>query len=306
MPDFIALPINTEGFGPYHLNRFRIGLRREGTRPAALRNLATALANDFERHIQSRWASVSTLDSTGWDGRPLYRFVGMASLFGGDTWVADVLVPDFVHDDHVGVVQADWGMTPQIDREAFPVPGSPGVYGFTAQTLKRVNSTWTELGAKTASIGGGVAGALAVDRAIEINKRHFLAGRRSWRVGRAAAFGYAAGGFDYVLETAAIERFSHVAFAGVDASGIENFYGSEGNPQTGKVTNVWCSMLKNFRANVPGIVTAYLGAGPTPGWYSVDGVEFQYARFAHDNRAGMEASAMFAEITRLHADIYPR
>src|SRR5262249_13928611 len=97
--------------------------------------------------------------------------------------------------------------------------------GFTAQTLKR-----TFIDSDDAVAAAGVQGALGIPGtpgfvlglnpfvrvgstvlAVDVNRHHFLAGRRSWRIDTAAAFGQQADDFEsggsanvLILETVAV------------------------------------------------------------------------------------------------------
>jgi hypothetical protein len=113
--------------------------------------------------------------------------------------------------------------------------------GFTAQTLKREFFDLEEDG--EAALGGAIGGILGLGPAlgpilevpaVHYNRMHFLAGRRSWRVGAGTVFGV--NGDVSVLETIAVERLSARFFqVGEYIFGLE-----------GKIPDIWIAMLNNF------------------------------------------------------------
>ena len=119
--------------------------------------------------------------------------------------------------------------------------------GFTAQTLKREFSDLVEDGMVA------LPDALTADvaSAVHINRMHFLAGRRSWRLDDGKSF--EVDGNVLVLETTAVERFSHKAYTIADGLlGLE-----------AAVPDIWISMMKNFMT-MRGLVWVYQPS--RPGW----------------------------------------
>jgi len=114
--------------------------------------------------------------------------------------------------------------------------------GFTVQTLKREfwdsdEDTLVKAGTTIASFllpPRMATAALRLDDPVEINRMHFLAGRRSWRLHDGKNFEVDGGVL--VLGTCAIERVSHRAYQLADRPlGLE-----------AALIPVWTSMLKNF------------------------------------------------------------
>jgi hypothetical protein len=81
---------------------------------------------------------------------------------------------------------------------------------------------------------GPLMGIVGEALAVHYNRMHFLAGRRSWRVGDGTLFGVE--GDVTVLETSAVERMSARFFqAGDYVLGLEE-----------KIPDIWIAMLNNF------------------------------------------------------------
>ena len=191
MPDFTELPVYS-GVGPYHFNRYRVVFERPGGLSAA--TLAMDFTANFPLYLNSKFATVEW-GSRHFNAKPTLKFHGYMRVLG-----IDIARPHH-----------DW-----VVREWY----DPNV-GFTAQTLKR---EFFEAGADIPAAAGGampgvlmtptaLAAALAATEAVvgaaaavHYNRMHFLAGRRSWRLGDGNVFGVS--GDVLVLETIAVERFS--------------------------------------------------------------------------------------------------
>ncbi len=206
MADFVEMPVQG-GVGPYHFNRYRIVfdapvVSKEG--------LARNLIMNFPSYLNSQYATVEKTKRT-FNSKPTLKFHGIKNM----PVVGDVARP---HHDWVVVDPVDWQR------------------GFTARTLRR-----EFIDVQDDGVAGGLAGAagglLGAAEAVRVNQRHFLAGRRCWRLDTAEAFHLPdVPGQKLVLETTAVERFSCPEYVLADAAfGMEKL-----------VPNIWCSMLWNF------------------------------------------------------------
>ena len=112
---------------------------------------------------------------------------------------------------------------------------------------------------------------------------HFLAGRRSWRLDDGKNF--EVDGDVMVLETTAVERFSHKRY--VQADSVLGLQAS--------IPDVWIAMLTNFaRMNTLVRVPQPL----RPGWKNKDGVDYYVKSFA--NFESLVGDAEFAQQKRLN------
>jgi hypothetical protein len=173
MGDFTALPV-ADGVGDYHFNRFRIAFKASPTTSAAaLEALVSDLLNNFPTYLTSGYAKME-FGGRHHEGKPTLHFHGYAKVLG-----LDLAKP---HDDWVVIQWKD----PKI--------------GFTAQTLKREffvagDDVGTGAGVGYLLLGpllpavGIIAAVAGTGAAVHYNRMHFLAGRRSWRIGPAPISG---------------------------------------------------------------------------------------------------------------------
>jgi hypothetical protein len=223
-PDFTALPVYS-GVGDYHFNRFRVVFKKPAGLSAA--TLAQDFATNFPGYLKSQFATV-TWGERGFNRKQTLKFHG----------VLPVLHMDIARPHN------DW-----VVREWY----DPSV-GFTAQTLKREFFDIAEdIAVASAAVVFGEAGPAVAGAAVHYNRMHFLAGRRSWRVGDGKTFGVAPadvetfgvgpanivstgieGGDIFVLETIAVERFSARPFQ-IAGGALEN-----------KIPDIWVANLNNF------------------------------------------------------------
>jgi hypothetical protein len=214
MADFTKLPVYG-GVGDWHFNRFRIAFEPPKSVDPVI--LASNLLARFPTFINSDYATAKWGDHKD-DGLPTVHFHGYAKYVGID----------------IGKPHTDWVAIVSLD---------PNAVGFTVQTLKRefldVEEDVEEVGAP---VGGGITlltgnpllGLQTATDAVGINRMHFLAGRRAWRIDMGSAFGLS--NDVMVLETVAIERFSDEAFNIADSLiGLEK-----------RLPNVWLAFLNNF------------------------------------------------------------
>lgn len=111
---------------------------------------------------------------------------------------------------------------------------------------------------------------------------HFLAGRRSWRLDDGKSF--EVDGDVLVLETTAVERFSHNAFALADTVlGLE-----------ASVPDVWTAMLNNF-VRLRKLVR--VPQSLRPGWKTRDGIDYYIKKFGDE--ASLLGDVEFAQQKRL-------
>jgi len=160
--------------------------------------------------------------------------------------------------------------------------------GFTAQTLKREFRDLLEDGpTKTAGIIGFLINPLLAvpfgeDDPMEVNRMHFLAGRRSWRLDDGKNFGV--DGDVLVLETAAVERFSHKLYVTADSIvGLEK-----------SVPDVWVAMLNNY-VRMKGVVR--VPQRLRPGWNTRADIQYYTKSFA--SFEAMAGDVEFAQQKRL-------
>ncbi len=237
------------GVGPFHLNRYRVAFTPPVGVSAPM--LAADFVAKFPTYFNNQFATVE-FTSRPFRGRQTLRFHGYMKLLG-----LDAAAPhnDWVVQEWVG----------------------PGL-GFTAQTLQRL---FLEAG-DAAAAAMGVVG-------VETNQRHFLAGRRSWRLDNGAPFGLPANVF--VLETAAIERFSARAYqVGDKIGGLES-----------RIPSVWMSNLTNF------VQAKKLSVVPQPapgvGWKqgSVAGhVTVDYVQIKADTLGALQGTAEYGKVIALY------
>lgn len=219
MPTFLELPVRF-GDGPVHINYFRIYIRPKAglTLPTGLQ-----LLQHMPDFMDPHTAKVRIEPAYRWAGFPSlsFRGVGRARSIG-------TLVPEKWREAAV----------PQLHIDAVGLAVPPLAHAFTALTLKRNFETSDDLlirqkfekmteeapdqGTvdKVMRVGRmvlrpdevikGKYGKAAADHAVFINQHHFLAGRRSFRMGTVAGLELHPGikGTDWVFETAAFERYS--------------------------------------------------------------------------------------------------
>ncbi|MEX2963024.1 hypothetical protein [Microbulbifer sp. TYP-18] len=199
-----------DGVGPYHINTHIAFFR-----PPAGFDLNTACDRLFRRF--------PAVFSPG----NLARAEFSNCRFNGKRTVK------FTLNEFVGNLRDDWVA---MDKKR---------YNFVATTLER---QWYEL-LEAAAHSGSVVGAPGIGTlfgriAVDINRRHFLAGRRSWTLGRLP------NGLHFI-ETAAFERYSHQAFMAMEGpAGMRS-----------KILEIWTNLLRNYVHSVGGHLDAYLPAG---------------------------------------------
>jgi len=267
MEDFTELTLDT-GVSDYHFNRYRIAFQPLPKKSAAF--LASNLAVCFPTYFNSSFATVKWGDRYH-EGKPTLHFHGYAKVLGID----------------LGHPHTDWVARIWIDQ----------TIGFTVQTLKREFIDFGE-DAETyipATAGGTlalpispVAGPVAGFSAVHFNRMHFLAGRRSWRIGPGSVFGVP--GNVIVMETVAVERFSSRAFQiGDYVLGLET-----------KIPDIWIALLNNF-VTMNGATVAPL----TPGarWKTKNRVD--YVELSFSNLGALKADPEFARAFPLYPTILP-
>jgi len=259
MGDFTALTIDT-GVGDIHLNRFRVAFQPSAGTTAA--TLASDFIDNFPTYLRSEFAIVQ-FDRHTHEGKPTLHFHGYAKLLG-----IDLAAP-----------HTDWVVREWVDRNV----------GFTAQTLKREFADVREdfpvdpFGGMLALVGP-VVGAVVT----HYNRMHFLAGRRSWRIGEGTVFGLS--GDVIVLETVAVERFSAEAYnVGNWVIGLES-----------KIPDIWITLLNNF-VNKKGLTATLQTLKPR--WKNKIGVD--YLQLSFDDIAHMKAEPEYIDIYKLYPTIIP-
>ena len=288
--NFVELKVHG-GFGEFHLNRFRVAFERPKhfTREA----LAREFVANFPYYLKSDVAKVAISRERTFEGDLTLKFWGSLTIAGGR-----IEMNRGVHHDWVGRVWVD-------DRR-----------GFTVQTLKRM--FWEPWDDAAAAVGGGALGAMVAGAqgnmaagaqgsilggaaSVDLNRFHFLAGRRAWRLDTAQGqlTGDLAGWSKediLILETGAIERFSHPAFlAGDYVARFEE-----------RIPPVWIANLDNFvRRN--GLKTSRIDM-PRPvdrGWRQgrVGAVTSLTSRFK--TLAALKAGPQFRDMINLYPKLLP-
>jgi hypothetical protein len=282
MADFDVQPV-WDGVGDFHLNRYRIAFEQPAN--VAKEALAQDFINNFPAYLNSPYATV-TFPGKTFNGKPTLKFWGALKLLWGHVEGN----PDAHHD----WVVREW-MDPRI--------------GQTAQTLCR--NFFEAPDDVAAGAGGSVGGGLALGPvgsligtvlAVEINRKHFLAGRRSWRIDDASAFGQSPADFlspgsanILMLETAAVERLSSRAFTVGDyVIGIEK-----------RVPDIWISNLQNF-VRMKGLKPVPI-ITPQPGdiWQKTTLNWVRYYSNKFTDFAALSASKQFTDMQPLYPTILP-
>jgi hypothetical protein len=273
MADFTALPVYG-GAGDWHFNRYRVVFRRP---PKATKQfLANDFVINFPQYLTSEYATVVRADKT-FESQPTLHFHGykmsaIPSIFLG--------LPGVEYD--IAKPHTDW--VAKIDDN--------DNLGFTAQTLKREFRDLSEDGpTRAADVVVTVAVpllSLLADNGgendpMEVNRMHFLAGRRSWRLDDGKNF--EVDGDVMVLETTAVERFSHKRY--VQADSVLGLQAS--------IPDIWTAMLNNF---VRMKTLVRVPQPLRPGWKNKDGFDYYVKSFA--NFESLAADAEFAQQKRLN------
>lgn len=267
------IPIET-GVEEYHVNQFRVYFRPiQNGSAATLSSLVGDLIENFPKYFNGeesgRLATVTHRKNILFKGRPSLRFAGNLKIQS-----LNIDLPD-VHSDWVSNIWQDSNI------------------GFAAQTMRRLFSEEGDDTLKTTveaaliatmpalllepveiNTGKGILTGDLIDEIIEINKQHFLAGRRSWIVKRVAmqerpdasspgahkSAKLSTGKLHrfvvrplYYLETAAIERYSLRAF-----KAMEHDPGIVIDIRT-TISGIWIRLLKNYLA-----ITKHEPVAPEP------------------------------------------
>lgn len=254
MTTFSELPA-ARGVGPVHVNRFRTVIQpRPGLAMPSGEDLAANMPNFMDRDS----ASVAIDPGHLWAGRPTLMFRGVARVrpfavpipaFPSVGALPQLIGVSPERSVPVPPVLRNW-MLPDINTDTVGLAAKPGRHAFTVLTLRRNYRTsddhTVELLTRSAIISAVPVSALAqlippvrrkvldpfVDLAVLVNQHHFLAGRRSFRMGTAKEYGLP--GDHWVFETAAVERYS------LDAYQVATDQVMGGAPLA--VTPVWMQM----------------------------------------------------------------
>ena len=265
MADFAALPVYS-GVGAYHVNRFRVAFEKPPFMSAAY--LAHHFATKFPLYLNSKFATVEW-GSRNFEGKPTMKFHGFKWLLGKD----------------VAAPHHDWVVRQWYDP----------TIGFTAQTLKRqfvdaVDDTTAYYLERTV----GWPSKAAADSAVDINRTHFLAGRRSWRISEGRVFGVS--GDVFVIETVAFERFSCSAYNNADT-----FMGLEKS-----IPDIWIanlnSFVRSFRFKRVEMARDQM-PNPQTMWRTKDGVDF--IRMMEDKPESLMRYPAFTELKTLYSSLFP-
>lgn len=207
---FSDLLASRDGVGPYHINTHIAFFQ-----PPAGFDLSSACNRLF--------MSFPAIFSPG----NLARAEFSNCRFNGDRTVK------FTLNEFVGHLRDDW------------VAMKKNQHNFVATTLER---KWYELMEIVVQHGSVIAspsiGTLFGRIGVDINRRHFLAGKRSWTLG------HLPNGLHFI-ETAAFERYSHGAFMAMEGpAGMRT-----------KILEIWTNLLLNYVRSVGGTLNPYSPAG---------------------------------------------
>lgn len=224
MTGFTDLHIRTDGFGPYHINRFRIAFRSDFGIPY----LANLLVHSFPGYFNGPGGHCYRLE-----GDKL-KFFGNLSFFSHD-----VPTP---HPDWVRVIYTDplHGFTVQtLHRDSIALDDLTAGASFTALGAGAGAAVGTPIAGVGALPGALIGGATGLVSGVSLNRRHFLAGRRAWAIDVASSFTEPGDGENFpkdalIIETAAIERYSAAQFWALQKT------------MTPVVTELWSHMLMKF------------------------------------------------------------
>lgn len=254
MGDFTVLPVYG-GAGDWHFNRYRAVFQRPPNIDKQL--LAKDFVTNFPQYLTSKYAEVLKADRT-YATMPTLHFHGFKMIpyvVGGDG------TPPETVDIDIAKPHSDWVV--KIDDNDH--------LGFTVQTLKREFTDLSEDGpTKTAGIIGFMVNPLLAvplgrDDPMQVNRMHFLAGRRSWRLDDGKNF--EVDGDVFVVETCAVERFSHQSYVRADSLlGLQ-----------AAIPDVWVAMLNNF---VKMKALVQVPQRLRPGWKNKEGIDYYAKSFA--------------------------
>ena len=281
MADFEALKVY-DGVADYHLNRFRIAF--ECPSGATKEGMARDFVSNFPSYLKSPVASVEFKPEVTFEGKPTLKFWGSLKL--------------------LGLVEANFGVHHDWVVQAWVDPR----VGFTAQTLKRgfVDVVDDAAAAAGGSVAGGVLGPVeeiaGAITAVEVNRYHFLAGRRSWRLESAAAFGQDAGDFEagdssdiLILETVAVERFSLSVFRVGDwVLSFED-----------RIPAVWIALLENFARMKVLRVRRFVTLKPGGLWNTTKLGWVRYLAPTFSNLSALQADTQYRDMLPLYPTILP-
>ncbi|MPZ31310.1 MAG: hypothetical protein GEV13_09990 [Rhodospirillales bacterium] len=134
----------------------------------------------------------------------------------------------------------------------------------------------------------GLGGALlSGGAAVHVNRLHFLAGRRSWRIGEGAVFDPDLKDDAIILETAAVERFSSRAYSTADSViDLQN-----------KVPDICIAFLNNFvdKQGLPVFVQTL-----KPGWKRKNWAN--YLQLPFESFAQLRAAREYADLIQALPD----
>ncbi len=275
MADFTELPVDTEGVGTYHFNRFRIAFEPpRGSKNAAALLPAILYAN-FPTYINSNAATAEWGDHL-YDQYKTIHFQGIAKFLG-----INLAAP---HSDWVAIkwVDSNLAFTVQtLRREFFDTveDGAPIV----ATSLINIVPVIPPPVIPLINIGG-----IGATANIPWNRRHFLAGRRGWRIGDGSVFGLSSKVI--VLETVAVERFSSQEYNIADwIIGLET-----------KVPDVWLAFLNNF-VNMNGCNP--IDQALKPNWTKAK--RSMYVQLSFDSLDILRSNQEFIDAYKLFPNILP-
>jgi hypothetical protein len=270
MSDFTVLPV-WGGAGDWHFNRYRAVFKRPSHTNKQL--LGGGFVSNFPKYVESRYATVQMTDMT-YATMPTFHFHGYK-------YVPIPIITGLLSVDvDVARPHTDWVV--KIDDN--------DNLGFTAQTLKReFRDLFEDLPTRTGDAIGLMVSPLLhyaatrFDDLMEVNRMHFLAGRRSWRVDDGKNF--EVDGDVLVVETTAVERFSHRAYVRADTvAGMEK-----------AVPDVWIAMLNNF-LKLNGLDRVSQPGGGL-GWHTKDGIDYYVSSYG--DIEGLARDKEYAQQKRL-------
>jgi len=269
MENFSVLSVH-DGVGDWHFNRFRVAFKPPPQ--ANEKFLGSEFAANFPKYVTSKYATAQQGGRT-FLNMPTFHFHGYKFVPYPDPTFGDL-------DIDIAAPHSDW---------VVKIDDNDGL-GFSVQTIKREFEDPSEdrptLAAKAGSVLLSPLGSFLFMRGendpTQVNRMHFLAGRRSWRIDDGKNF--EVDGDVMVLETSAIERFSHDRYKQADAV----------LKMEDALPDIWCSMCENYvKMNALVRVPQRL----RPGWKNKYGADY-YVR-SYSNFEGLAGDAEFAQQKRL-------
>lgn len=205
--DFTYLSTIKDGVGNYHMNHFVAYFEPTVDKFQPVTSIKFFYQNFCKIFSLNNVATVAPERARKFKGLDVVKFT-----IGGNLGKVHLQLFGRAHDDWVAMQMAK-------DGKSF--------YGIT---LKREWFEAVDNWEKVINAGSPKVGPAVSPMLMEANRRHFLAGRRSWRVDYDRGLGL------YYVETAAFERSSHVLYQATEQTGLLR--------ET--IRELWTNQLENY------------------------------------------------------------